>query len=184
MKDIEERQSTSVIKTTKSLTVRELLKMQSKAMALLSATLGHTRAVRRCVHPIHDIHLLFLEVMAVAWTLGCKHRGHELPQPVLNSGTEELKKLQQLFGRLNKEVLPRAGLFEPTSIGDDKWWRLGYAMHVLYACLQYENMIVGGEKWEDAMMVRHLAEGLRRAESGDQTAVSYVEEFWGPNRLF
>lgn len=183
MKKSQEQQSPSVDKTSKPLTVRELRKKQSRAMIHLMAALGHTRVVVRCEHPIHDIQILFWEVMGAASNLGCTYLGGEMPQHVPNASPAELRKLLKLFEKLNAEVLPRAGQFESPVQRDVRWRNLGDAMHALYACLQYENMIVGGKPWEDATMIRQLAEGLQRAEAGEQAAMKYIAEFWGPSSL-
>lgn len=179
MKEIQERQSTPVIKTSRALNIGQLRKKQSKAMKILMATLGHARAIFRCANPIHDIQLLFLEVIIAATNLGCTDRWREMPQIGSNPGPDEIKELFKLFGRLNSAIQPRAQMFEPLSAANQEWRQLGDCMHALYECLHYENMIVGGEPWEDDVMIQQLAEGLRRAEAGEQAAVDFVREKWG-----
>lgn len=179
MKKVHNRQSTPIIKLSNSLTTSQLRNEQSNAMKRLMAALGHSRAVYRCAHPIHDIQLLFLEVIVAATKLGCTDRWKEMPQVGSNPAPDDLKKLFELFGRLNKVVQPRAQMFQPMTKKNREWRRLGNAMHELYTCLHAENMIVGGEAWEDAMMIQQLAEGFYRADAGEPAAVDFLREKWG-----
>ncbi|MBN8690842.1 MAG: hypothetical protein J0L72_08625 [Armatimonadetes bacterium] len=179
MRKVQKRQSTLDIKLSTSLSIGQLRNEQSKAMQRLMTCLGHSRPVYHCSHPIHDIQLLFLEVIVAATNLGSTARWKEMPQVGSNPSPEELKELFKLFGQLNEVIQPRAKMFEPISGKNKEWRRLGEAMHALYRCLQCENMIVGGEEWEDTVMTQQLAEGLSRAEAGEQAAVDFVREKWG-----
>jgi hypothetical protein len=97
---------------------------------------------------------------------------------VRRPSVEELRKLFELFGRLNAEVWPREQTFEPESPDNREWRRLGEAMHWLHEWLKFENLLAGGEPWCDPEFTAIFVEGIERAKAGEPIAVEVMRTKW------
>jgi hypothetical protein len=121
--------------------------------------------------------LMFKRMSLSALLKGCLVEAcpHLSPEPT----TSELRQMLEAFGRLNAQIWPHEQTLEPETEQNRPWRKLGEAMHWLYEAIKYENMLAGGEHWDDPTFFPIFHEAWRRADAGEPMAVAVMREKWG-----